>query len=59
MELVRRESQALAARDAADSNRRIAPLKPAPDAVLLDTTALTLEQQVTRVFELARGLFPG
>ena len=58
-ELVRRESQALAARDAADSNRRIAPLKPAPDAVLLDTTALTLEQQVARVVELARGLFPG
>ena len=59
VELVRRESQALAARDAADSNRRIAPLKPAPDAVLLDTTALTLEQQVLRVVELARGLFPG
>ena len=58
-EVVRRESQALAARDAADSNRRIAPLKPAPDALLLDTTALTLEQQVARVVELARGLFPG
>ncbi len=57
--LVRRESQALAARDAADSNRRIAPLKPAADAVLLDTTALTLEQQVGRVVELARALFPG
>jgi len=26
---------------------------------LLDTTALTLEQQVTRVVELARGVFPG
>jgi cytidylate kinase len=59
VELVRRESEALAARDAADSNRRIAPLKPASDAVLLDTTALTLQQQVTRVVELARGLFPG
>jgi cytidylate kinase len=59
VDLVRRESQALAARDAADSNRRIAPLKPAVDAVLLDTTTLTLEQQVTRVVELARGLFPG
>jgi len=58
-ELVRRESQALAARDTADSNRPIAPLKPASDAVLLDTTALTLEQQVARVVELARGLFPG
>ncbi|MEX2155746.1 MAG: (d)CMP kinase [Gemmatimonadales bacterium] len=59
VEQVRRESRALAARDAADSNRLIAPLKAAPDAVLLDTTALTLEQQVTRVVELARGLFPG
>ncbi len=59
VELVRRESEALAARDAADSNRRVAPLKPATDAVLLDTTALTLEQQVTRVVELARGVFPG
>ena len=57
--LMRSESQALAARDAADSTRAIAPLKAAPDAVILDTTALTLEQQVTRVVELARGLFPG
>ena len=57
--LVRRESQALAARDAADSNRRVAPLKPAQDAVLLDTTALTLDQQVARVVELARQRFPG
>ncbi len=58
-DLMRRESQELAARDTADSTRAIAPLKPAPNAVLLDTTALTLEQQVTRVVELARGLFPG
>lgn len=59
VELVRRESQALAARDAADSNRRFAPLKAADDAVLLDTTALTLEDQVARVVELARQRFPG
>lgn len=59
VELVRRESRALAARDAADSNRRIAPLKAADDAVLLDTTALTLEQQVAQVVELARQRFPG
>ena len=58
-DLMRRESQELAARDTADSTRTIAPLKPAPDAVLLDTTTLTLEQQVIRVVELARGLFPG
>lgn len=59
VELLRRESEALAARDAADSNRRFAPLKAAPDAILLDTTALTLEQQVAQVVELARQRFPG
>lgn len=58
-ELVRRESEALAARDAADSNRRIAPLRAASDAIVLDTTALTLDEQVTQVVELARKLFPG
>jgi cytidylate kinase len=59
VDLVRRESDALAARDAADSNRRFAPLKAAPDAVLLDTTALTLEAQVAQLVELARQRFPG
>jgi len=59
VELVRRESEVLAARDSADSNRRIAPLKAAPDAVLLDTTTLTLEEQVAQIVELARRLFPG
>jgi cytidylate kinase len=58
-ERVQRESQALAARDAADSNRRIAPLKAAQDALVLDTTALTLEDQVTQVVELARQRFRG
>jgi cytidylate kinase len=59
VELVRRESEALAVRDAADSRRKVAPLKAAPDAVLLDTTALTLEAQVAHVVELARQRFPG
>jgi len=59
VELVRRESEALAARDSADSNRRIAPLRAATDASVLDTTALTLDEQVTHVVELARKLFPG
>ena len=58
VDLVRRESEVLAARDAADSSRRVAPLKAAGDAVLLDTTALTLEEQVQRVVELARQRFP-
>ena len=54
-----REAKALAARDRADSERPVAPLKPAPDAVLLDTTALDLEQQVARVVALARERWPG
>ena len=56
---VRRESEALAARDEADSTRPVAPLKPAKDAVLLDSTALTLEEQVRQVVELARRRLPG
>ncbi len=56
---VRRESRALAARDDADATRPVAPLKPAADAVLLDSTALTLEEQVARVVELARRRVPG
>ncbi len=41
-------------RDQHDSTRALAPLKPAPDAVWLDTTELTIEEQVQRVVELAR-----
>src|SRR5213079_887914 len=43
-ERLRRESQALAARDDADRGRPVAPLKPAPDAVLLDTTHVSLDE---------------
>ena len=56
---VRRESRALAARDEADSTRTVAPLKAAADAVLLDSTALTLDEQVRQVVELARRRVPG
>jgi cytidylate kinase len=54
-----RESQALAARDTADSNRPVAPLKPAADAAVLDTTHLTLDEQVRRIVALARTCWPG
>lgn len=39
----------LAERDARDKNRRIAPLKPARDAYILDTSDLTVEQAVAEV----------
>ena len=58
-EELRREADALAARDRADSSRPVAPLKPAADAVLLDTSALSLDEQVARVVALARERFPG
>lgn len=58
-EQVARESQALAARDRVDASRPVAPLRAAADAILLDSTALSLEEQVTRVIALARERFPG
>jgi len=54
-----REAQALAARDHADSTRPVAPLRAAADAVRLDTTDLSLEQQADRVVALARERLPG
>jgi len=56
---VSRESQALAARDVADSTRTVAPLKPAADAVQLDTTDLSLDEQVRQIVALARQRLPG
>ena len=40
-------------RDYNDSHRAIAPLKPAPDAVILDSSDLTLDEVVARVVALA------
>ena len=56
---VARESAELAARDHADARRPVAPLKPADDAVLLDSTRLSLAEQVDQVVTLARQRFPG
>lgn len=36
-------------RDYNDSNREIAPLKPAPDSILVDNTGLTFEQTVEKL----------
>ena len=36
-------------RDARDATRTIAPMKPAPDAILLDTTGLSVEAVVDRM----------
>jgi cytidylate kinase len=52
---LRAETDALVARDGRDAGRDVAPLRPAPDAVALDTTHLSLAEQVRRVVELVRA----
>jgi len=51
------EAAALAARDHADSTRSVAPLRPAPDAVHLDTTTLDFSEQVRFIVDRARLVF--
>jgi CMP/dCMP kinase len=48
--------RAIDTRDRRDSEREASPLKAAPDAVVLDTTALSLEEVVAKVLDLAQGL---
>ena len=43
-------------RDARDTNRTVAPLAPAADAKLLDTSALTVDQAVEQVVQWYRAL---
>ena len=40
-------------RDERDSNRKIAPLKPAEDACIIDTSDLNLEEVINKVLEVA------
>lgn len=42
-------------RDEVDSSRAASPLRPAPDAVLLDSTALSPEDVIARICARARG----
>ncbi|MDH5518091.1 MAG: (d)CMP kinase [Gammaproteobacteria bacterium] len=47
----------LTARDERDSNRKVAPLKPAEDAVIIDTTALSVAEVEAKVLDLAQRCF--
>ncbi len=51
-------SAEIAERDRRDSTRAVAPLVAVPEAVVVDSTALTIEKVVGRVIELAREQFP-
>jgi len=55
---VRTTETALLERDAKDSTRTTSPLAQAPDAVVVDTTDLTLEQVIDRVCDLTRSRTP-
>lgn len=46
--------QDIAARDKADSEREISPLVQAEDAVLVDTTGMTIPEVVARIMELCK-----
>ncbi len=48
-------SREIAERDLRDSTRSVAPLKPAPDAVMLDSTGLTVDQVVEQILALGRA----
>jgi cytidylate kinase len=51
-------SAEIAERDRRDTTRAVAPLVAVPEAVVVDSTALTIEEVVGRVIELARERFP-
>ncbi|HEX2494892.1 MAG TPA: (d)CMP kinase [Steroidobacter sp.] len=48
----------IAERDRRDASRTIAPLRPADDAVIVDSTSMTIDAVVARVLELAAARFP-
>ena len=53
-------SREIAERDSRDQTRQVAPLRPAPDACVIDSTGLNVGEVVGRVLQLgaARGLWP-
>lgn len=52
---IQNEVDRLGKRDRMDSQRATAPLKQAPDALVIDTTALDFEEQVARIVDLAQN----
>ena len=41
-------------RDFRDRNRTVAPLRPANDALVIDSTSLTIDEVVNKVLELTK-----
>jgi cytidylate kinase len=51
-------SQEILERDRRDSARSVAPLRQAPDAVVIDSTGITVADVVNRILDLASQAFP-
>jgi cytidylate kinase len=51
-------SQEILDRDRRDSTRPVAPLRPASDAVILDSTGMPIDAVVERVLAVARSRVP-
>ena len=51
--------QDIASRDERDAKRAVSPLRPAQDAVVIDTTSLTIEQVLDKVLAETRLRFTG
>ena len=47
----------LKVRDEQDANRPVSPLKPADDAIMLDTTEMSIEEVTSKVLDLAKQAF--
>jgi len=45
-------------RDERDRNRPVAPLRPADDALIVDSTTLSIDEVLDRVLEEVRRIFP-
>ena len=43
-------------RDHQDSHREVGALKLLPDSILIDTSALTVDQAVTKIMKIIQGL---
>ncbi len=54
---IEEQEKLLDARDRNDSERAVSPLTQVPDAVLVDTSGLTIEGQVDKIIALARRVF--
>jgi len=46
--------EAIEARDRSDEGRRVGPLKPADDAIVVDTTNLSIEEVVEKLLRLVK-----